>query len=153
MPRYYFSQASALRLGTCDKRLQAVLILALNQTYIDFGIACGYRGRAEQEKAFREGSSKVQFPNSAHNSSPSKAVDIFACPRGKISFEHKYYFYLAGLLDACTAEINQRMKNITPFRLTWGGAWLNNGDFNSDGQFMDLMHWEIHELSSKEGEI
>jgi peptidoglycan LD-endopeptidase CwlK len=43
-------------------------------------VICGHRGKEDQEKAFLAGNSKLQFPNSKHNSTPSRAVDIVPDP-------------------------------------------------------------------------
>jgi len=72
MPR--FSKLSEARLATCDPKLQRLMhnvILGL-----DIIILCGHRGEEDQNKAFREGKSKLKFPKSAHNSEPSSAVDV-----------------------------------------------------------------------------
>lgn len=39
-------------------------------------VLCGYRGEKEQRAAFIAGKSKLLYPNSKHNSVPSRAVDI-----------------------------------------------------------------------------
>lgn len=41
---------------------------------------CGNRGEEAQTEAFENGYSKVQFPNSKHNSLPSMAVDSVPYP-------------------------------------------------------------------------
>lgn len=45
---------------------------------LDIEVICGYRGEKEQNEAFRKGTSKLKFPKSKHNKSPSLAFD--ACP-------------------------------------------------------------------------
>lgn len=46
----------------------------------DLTVLCGYRGKDEQEKAYREKASKLQWPKSKHNVTPSLAVDIAPYP-------------------------------------------------------------------------
>jgi peptidoglycan L-alanyl-D-glutamate endopeptidase CwlK len=46
----------------------------------DITVVCGHRGRAEQEKAFQAGNSKLTYPHSKHNKLPSLAVDLAPYP-------------------------------------------------------------------------
>jgi peptidoglycan L-alanyl-D-glutamate endopeptidase CwlK len=39
-------------------------------------VICGHRNKEDQDKAFKEGNSKLEFPNSKHNKKPSLAVDV-----------------------------------------------------------------------------
>lgn len=144
-----FGRRSIEQIETLDIRLQATLILAIKLTMIDFTVTEGYRDAATQEKKFREGTSKLRFPNSFHNIKPSLAFDIAALvpPKGEVTFEHKYYYYLHGIFTCAYKEINRSMKNISPFILTWGGAWDNGSDFNSPKQFADLCHWQLTEVN------
>lgn len=43
---------------------------------IDFTVIYGHRGEEDQNRAFKEGKSKLRWPQSKHNSMPSMAVDI-----------------------------------------------------------------------------
>lgn len=66
------------RLSTCDEKLQK-LVKELSSK-MEITVLCGHRGEADQEAAFKAGNSKLQYPNSKHNSLPSKAVDIAPYP-------------------------------------------------------------------------
>lgn len=46
----------------------------------DITILCGYRGEADQNKAFHAGKSQLKFPDSAHNKTPALAVDAAPYP-------------------------------------------------------------------------
>lgn len=48
--------------------------------YYDFSIVCGHRDKTEQEKAYKNGTSKAHFGQSAHNYNPSFAVDVYPYP-------------------------------------------------------------------------
>jgi hypothetical protein len=76
MPK--FSPTSAARLATCDERLQRVLNEAIK--HWDFTVLIGHRDQAAQDAAFRDGKSTKRWPNSMHNTLPSKAVDIAPYP-------------------------------------------------------------------------
>lgn len=48
--------------------------------YYDFSIICGHRDKTEQEHAYKIGTSKAHFGQSAHNYNPSFAVDCYPYP-------------------------------------------------------------------------
>lgn len=66
------------RLKQCDQRL-IKLILRLDEIY-PVQVICGHRNEEDQNKAFKEKKSKLKFPNSKHNKTPSLAVDIVPDP-------------------------------------------------------------------------
>lgn len=74
----YFSKRSKENLSQCDPRLQKIfneVILITNCSVI-----CGHRGEEEQNKAYTEGKSKLKYPQSKHNKTPSLAVDVVPFP-------------------------------------------------------------------------
>jgi len=73
-----FSKKSRERLETCDPRLVRVMELAIQR--IDFSVREGYRSKAAQDAAVRDGFSKTPWPKSKHNRYPSHAVDIYPPP-------------------------------------------------------------------------
>lgn len=72
------SAISLERLATCDTRIQDVVRAAAVR--FNFIVLCGHRGKEDQEKAFAEGNSRLHFPHSKHNASPSHAVDLAPFP-------------------------------------------------------------------------
>lgn len=60
------------------KPLVKALELAAEAVPFDVMVVCAYRNKSMQDKAFKEGKSKLKWPNSAHNKAPAQAVDI--CP-------------------------------------------------------------------------
>ena len=75
-----FSHVSRERLETCHPDLQTLMEHVLARR--DISIVCGHRGQEEQDAAFDGGFSERKWPNSAHNQSPSWAVDIIPYPEG-----------------------------------------------------------------------
>lgn len=80
-------KSSALKLATCHAdlrcfvaQLAADVDAGLVEGVHDLTVLCGYRGEAEQNDAFRRGTSKLQFPNSKHNKVPALAVDLAPYP-------------------------------------------------------------------------
>ena len=76
MPK--FGRRSKERLATCHPLLQEIMNELIK--VMDVTILCGVRGEEEQNKAFNEGKSKLKYPQSKHNRSPSWAVDVAPYP-------------------------------------------------------------------------
>ena len=88
--------------------------------------------KERQNKFFREGKSKVKFPNGRHNASPSNAVDITPYPVDWDDRERQTLF--AGFV----LGIAQGMG----IKLRWGGDW--DMDFEvQDNRFDDFPHFEL----------
>jgi peptidoglycan LD-endopeptidase CwlK len=129
-----FSRRSLARLETCDHRLQMVLKRAI--TRYDFTVLCGHRTKEEQNDAFERGASKLQWPRSKHNKTPSLAVDIAPFP---IDWDNLDRFReLAAIIMDEAAKLN--------IKLRWGADWNQNGS-ERDERFRDYPHWEIVERS------
>lgn len=135
MPR--FSKSSKERLYTCDDRLQKLFNQVIR--HYDCTIIQGHRGEETQNEYFRQGVTKVKYPNSKHNSIPSKAVDVmpYFVKQPHIrwqDYQHTIYFagYVMGMADAMGIKIR------------WGGDWNMNKDL-ADNRFDDYCHYELKE--------
>jgi len=127
-----FSESSEDKLETCDPRLQEILRTVIQ--FYDFTIICGTRNEADQNKAYSSGNSKVQYPDSKHNSSPSLAVDVAPFP---IDWNELPRFYaLAGRI--------QQVADMLDIPIRFGGDW-NDNDITKDNRFNDLCHFELVE--------
>ena len=71
---------SLARLATCHPDLQRLVREVYRRTTEDLSVACGHRGKVDQDRAFAEGHSKLRWPKSRHNSYPSLAVDLWPYP-------------------------------------------------------------------------
>ena len=121
---------SLKRLSTCDTRLQNILKEAIK--IIDFTVLYGHRTEEEQNDAFAKGNSQLKYPNSSHNISPSKAVDIAPYP---IDWnDRERFIYLAGIVLGLAKASN--------VNLVWGGDWDMDGNIK-EHKFQDLVHFEI----------
>lgn len=121
MPK--FSNASKQRLATCHEDIRTVCNELIK--YIDFSVICGHRGKADQDKAFKEGKSKLQFPKSAHNPIPSRAVDITPYPldwNDIGSFKE-----LHGAFVVVAQKLKEEGKIKSEF--VWGGNWKKLKDY------------------------
>ena len=127
---YKFSNRSASTLMQCHYDLQLLFREVIK--HADCTILCGHRGRAEQNNAYHEGRSKLEFPESKHNGIPSLAVDVAPYP---IDWNNKEgFYYFAGVVKGIASQLK--------IEIVWGGDW--DGDSNlHDQSFMDLPHFEL----------
>lgn len=85
---------------------------------LDLTVLCVWRGRAEQNKAYASGASTKQWPDSKHNASPARAVDLAPYP---LSTEDAYtQLRLATYVLAAASDLGIRVR--------WGGHWSNPFD-------------------------
>ncbi len=105
--------------------------------HYDCSVTCGRRGEEEQNAAYAEGRSKLKFPESKHNKTPSLAVDVVpyfkASPH--IRWEDKEKFYEFG-------GFVQGVAKVLGINIRWGGNWDKNDELH-DQTFFDLPHFEI----------
>jgi len=128
MPK--FSDQSLDKLATCNGDLMTLFKEVIK--YTDCTILCGFRNHEDQEQAFKEGRSKVHFPNSMHNRYPSRAVDVAPYPIDWNDRERFYMFVgrVRGIADMLGIKIR------------CGADW--DGDMNwKDQNFHDLPHFEL----------
>jgi peptidoglycan L-alanyl-D-glutamate endopeptidase CwlK len=133
MPK--FGQRSKDNLSTADPDLQR-LFNEVIKTY-DCTILCGHRGKEDQNRAFHEGRSKVQWPNGKHNRMPSDAVDVapWFSEKPHIRWEDKEKFYhFAGYVQAVADQLGIKIR--------WGGNWDSDDELD-DQTFFDLPHFEL----------
>jgi peptidoglycan L-alanyl-D-glutamate endopeptidase CwlK len=127
MPK--FSERSLERLNTCHPDLVKVMKAAIEK--VDFTVLCGHRGKIEQDIAFREGNSKLKFPQSKHNKTPSLAVDIAPYPIDWNDIQ-RFKDLAVVILDIAREE---------GVKLRWGGDWDNNP--LTKNNFNDFPHYEL----------
>lgn len=72
------SKTSSARLETCHPDIIAVCRELIKQ--YDFSVLEGHRGEKAQNAAYEKGNSHVRYPHSAHNKTPSFAVDLAPYP-------------------------------------------------------------------------
>lgn len=130
-----FSERSLSKLETCDHRLiklfKAVIL------YFDCTVTCGYRNKEAQTSAYNSGNSEVQYPNSKHNSFPSKAIDCAPYIEGMgVSYDTNQCYYFAGVVIG--------MAKLMDIPIRWGGDWDKDNNIH-DQTFNDLVHFEIGE--------
>ncbi len=127
-----FSQQSMKNLKTCHPQLQLVA-LEVVKTF-DCSVLEGHRGEALQNQYFSAVPqlSKVNWPNSAHNVTPSDAIHLVPYPFPGWK-KLKYFYVFSGYVMATAVQMG--------ISLIWGGDW--DGDWNLDDQQLnDLIHFE-----------
>ena len=121
MPK--FSLSSKQRLATCHPDLRRVCE-ALIKTF-DFAVVCGYRDKADQDKAVAEGKSKAKWPSSAHNKLPSRAVDLVPYP---VDWSNIGRFKQLAAAFMAVANLLKDRGEITS-EFAWGGNWKKLKDY------------------------
>lgn len=125
------SHASVVKLVTCDPRLKKV-VWAVSDV-MPLVVVCGFRGKEEQEKAFNEGKSKLHYPESKHNFTPSRAVDLAPLVAGVIPWsDHSAFEKMAAIVLQKADELE--------VPLVWGGNWA----------MRDMPHFELKEAKAND---
>ena len=128
MPK--FGRKSKERLNTCDSNLQKVFNEVIK--HVDCSVLEGHREKDRQNKLFKEGKTKVQYPNGRHNRQPSSAVDVTPYPVDWKDRERQTLF--AGFVIGVASQMG--------IKLRWGGDW--DQDFQVvDNRFDDFPHFEL----------
>lgn len=125
---YPYSLASLKHLSTCDSRLYDVFTKAAE--LVNITIIEGHRGEARQNQLRRTGKSQVSYPNSDHNSIPSRAVDAMPYPIDWKDRERATLF--AGLIMGIGHSMG--------IRIGWGGDWDSDWKVQ-DNNFDDFAHF------------
>lgn len=120
------SDTSRRRLYECDERLVDLVVSVAE--HIPLVVVCGFRGEHAQREAVRTGHSRVEWPSSKHNATPSLAVDLAPLTAEEtINWRDREAFaFLAGAM--CYLA---RARGVP---LVWGGEWRS---------FPDLPHFEL----------
>lgn len=125
-----FSERSKAKLATCHPELQHLFNEVVK--HFDCTILTGHRDKEAQNGAFNAGKSKLQWPNSKHNESPSMAVDVAPYPIDWNDLERfrRFVWFVRGVAAARGIEIRT------------GADW--DGDHSiTDQSFHDLPHFEL----------
>ena len=127
---YKFSQRSLDNLATCHPDLQKIAEKLI--TIWDCAVICGHRTKEDQEKSFHDGNSKLEWPDSPHNSFPSMAMDIVPYPIDWKDTDR--FFFQAGLVKGIAESMGIKIR--------WGNDWHDDNIFTND-TFHDYPHFEL----------
>jgi len=125
---YKLSERSKKNLDTCCDEIKRLVYAALEE--YDVVVIEGHRDKEAQDLYYKEGKSKLKWPDSRHNKVPSLAVDlgVYSYYCNGIDWKNEKLFHeLAGYMKAVA-----RQYRIAGLR--WGGDYKT---------FKDLPHFEI----------
>jgi len=153
-----FGRTSSEELASCHDFVRACAERAI--AVVDFKVLCGHRVKDRQDHYFNTGRSKVQWPNSKHNSLPSMAFDFAPWPidwgdTGTASERAKArarFYFVQGVLMAMAHQINRERVargEATVFLPRGGHDWDGNGIF-TDQRFDDLGHFEVRQVAASD---
>lgn len=133
-----FSESSKAKLATCHRDLQTLF----NHVILEYDctVVCGHRSQADQDKAFNEGKSKLRFPNSKHNYTPSLAVDVAPYEKHGVDWGKLQSAHFAGYVKGIADQLF-RIGSIT-HHIRFGIDWDSDDDVD-DTKFWDACHFEI----------
>lgn len=134
----HFSEASKDKLDTCHRDLR-ILFAHVIQDF-DCTIVCGHRDKPGQDKAFAEGKSKLPYPQSKHNSTPSWAVDAAPYINGKVDWTREQLLFFAGYVKGIADQL-YRIGTIS-HRIRLGADFSGDNDV-TDERFRDEPHFEL----------
>jgi len=131
MPR--LSNYSQNNLNECHPDLQRLIREVAK--HINIRVIKGHRGKEEQNEAFQDGTSHIEWPNGMHNKKPSLAVDVVPYPIDWNTPEGiKRFYYLAGFILATGIQLGIKVR--------LGADWNGNHRFY-DQTLHDLPHVEL----------
>jgi len=137
---FRYGEKSLEHIRKLHKDLQLILGEAIK--YVDITVIDSHRDEDTQNKYFKEGKSKVKFPNSKHNKFPSMAVDIIPLKFPNNFKDWAKFAYMIGIVKGISEEMykNGTIKHRLRFGL----------DFNRDGilfndSFIDAPHIELED--------
>jgi len=131
---FYFGKKSLENYQVLPSTLQRIARKSLDIGLMNFTIVCSFRGEEEQNALYKEGKSKVKWPDSKHNKWPPKAMDLVPYVNGKLSWNKFHCCVLAGIILA--------VAKIEGVNLRWGGNWDMDSEPITDQDFQDLVHFE-----------
>lgn len=131
-----FGARSRRNLSECHGDLQMLFNEVIK--HFDCAVIEGHRPQEEQDRAFHAGKSKLKWPDSRHNATPSMAADVVPWP---VDWnDHRRFYHFGGFVRATAAQLYQADEMI--HRIRWGGDW--DGDTTwKDQSFHDLPHFEL----------
>lgn len=139
-----FGDRSQRNLAGVHPLLVEIVTEALQTSASDFTVICGFRDKAGQDAALKAKTTKVAFPNSAHNQSHpvtkeprSCAVDVIPYPFTGWTDPAMFKAWKQ-IADAIIAAGKKRKIEIR-----WGGDFNRDGDKTTKDSW-DSPHFELH---------
>jgi len=127
----HFGTVSKRKLSQCDEKLQRIAYVSI--TGYGFTVVCGHRNEKDQTTAYENGFSKKKFPDSKHNSTPSKAFDVIP-DAGGWNAGREQFILMIGMIKGVALTLG------IPIRC---GIDFNSNNNLQDDNFIDSAHVEL----------
>ena len=135
-----YGRESRAAIATLDGRLQRLLhrYADVAPPELDLKVLEGHRGEAAQHAAFVSGASKLDWPESKHNSQPARAFDFVPYPFSPPGDwrDLARFARIVGALQLVAAQERIRIRS--------GLDWDRDGR-TADETFVDAGHVELDE--------
>lgn len=152
---YSYSKRSLDNLSTCEYDLRIIMMAAIKESSVDFGISEGVRTVEKQLEYFlsnppktsldpRDPEQRKKAKHLPNEKGLSEAVDIYAYVPGRpdLSYDIAHLSYIAGVVDSAAKRLYNEGK--VSHLVKWGGNWDMDGCIISDQRFNDLPHFELY---------
>jgi peptidoglycan L-alanyl-D-glutamate endopeptidase CwlK len=144
MPKIYrrnmnkWSEKSRIQRETIHPELKLLADVMLQ--IHDCSLLQGFRGEEEQNNAYYMNNSKLKWPESKHNKTPSLAMDLAPYIKGQSYWDREQVLFFAGMVVA-VADVLYEQGNMK-YRIRWGGDWDSDNNFK-EHSFFDGIHFEL----------
>ncbi len=131
----YFGKNSTKRLAECHPDLQLLFHEVIK--HWNCAVITGRRKEQEQNQAYHEGRSKIKYPHSTHNKTPSRGADVipwFPKPPHIRWTDREAFYCFGGFVLGIAAKMGIKIR--------WGGDWDRDEELH-DQNFFDLPHFEL----------
>lgn len=125
---FKLSNRSLANLEGVDKKLIALVKMAIQETKVDFAVICGLRTIDEQRELVDKGASKTMESKHLHGN----AVDLMAYVGSRASWELNLYDDLADGM--------KKAAQLVDVPLRWGAAWHIDNIAEYKGSMEDAMN-------------
>jgi len=131
----YFGKNSTKRLNECHPDLQLLFHEVIR--HYNCAVITGRRGKEEQDQAYHEGRSKLEYPHSKHNRKPSWGIDVVPWFSDLLHIrwdDREAFYFFGGFVLGTAAKLGIKIR--------WGGDWDRDKELH-DQNFFDLPHFEL----------
>ena len=108
---FKYSKKSLNILNTVDNRLRIIFYELIKITKIDVGIVSGLRTAEEQSGYFKKGKSQCDGYVNKSKHQLGQAVDFVCYKDGKYTQDIKYYYYIVGLIEKITLDLDIKIQS------------------------------------------
>ena len=108
---FKYSKKSKDLLNGVDPQLKTLMNEVLKQSKLDIGITYGIRTAEEQRYIFDSGASRCDGVIKTSKHQLGLAVDFVVYYKGKLTYNIKYYYYIVGLIEVISKQLNIKARS------------------------------------------